>query len=344
MSTINTILIKRRLESSGLTSIPTLSGGELAYSEKNHTLYYGGEFGTLTIAGSGAFVDVLNTQTISGPKTFTGATTVGDLTVSASSTVDFGSNVLTNLAEPVNDTDATTKLYVDNVAGSASTATETLSTEIYNTFVKLTDDRAVDLSGGLTVSGGVNADSVTTTGNVDVGGNLVVTGDLSVLGATTTIETTTTMTSAFSITNSGSGPALAVTQTGATDVAAFYDGDEANVALVIKDGGNVGINTSSPSERLEVDGNFKVSGTISADVGAITSDGSGNLTTFTVNTQYLSVDTEDNSTPAISATGTTSLDSGSITTDGSGNITTSGNITGNGTTTITNFVIDGGSF
>jgi hypothetical protein len=56
MSTINHILIKRRLAGSPLDTIPVLSGGELAFSEKNNTLYYGGETGTLLIGGDGAYV------------------------------------------------------------------------------------------------------------------------------------------------------------------------------------------------------------------------------------------------------------------------------------------------
>lgn len=257
MSTINTILIKRRLESSGLTSIPSLSGGELAYSEKNHTLYYGGEFGTLTIAGSGAYVDVLNTQTISGPKTFTGVTTVGDLTVSASSTVDFGSNILTNLGTPVNDADATTKLYVDTAASGASSSTNALSSHVDTYFVEKVESDAVTLNGGLTVSSGLNADTIDTTGNASVGGNLTITGDLQVLGATTTLETTTTLTSAFSITNSGSETAFTATQTGNQNVAEFYD--DSNIALAVVDGGNVGVGTLTPDEALTVVGNISAS-------------------------------------------------------------------------------------
>jgi len=258
MSTINTILIKRRLESSGLTSIPSLSGGELAYSEKNHTLYYGGEFGTLTIAGSGAYVDVLNTQTISGPKTFTNTTTISGLTVSGSSTLNFGSNVLTNLGTPVNNADATTKLYVDTVASGASSSTNALSSHVDTYFVEKVESDAVTLNGGLTVSSGLDTDTIDTTGNANVGGDLTVTGNLNVLGATTTLETTTTITSAFSITNAGSQTALTVTQTGAQDVAVFTD-SESGTALIVKDGGNVGVGTNTPNSKLTVSGSISAS-------------------------------------------------------------------------------------
>ena len=114
MSQINTILIKRRLGSSPNTSIPSLSGGELAFSEKNNTLYYGGEFGTLAIAGSGAFVSLNGDQTISGNKTLLGTTTLSSITVSPDSLIDFGNNVLTNVAYPSAADHAANKQYVDD--------------------------------------------------------------------------------------------------------------------------------------------------------------------------------------------------------------------------------------
>jgi cytoskeletal protein CcmA (bactofilin family) len=290
MSTINTILIKRRLESSALTTIPTLSGGELAYSEKNHTLYYGGEFGTLTIAGSGAFVDVLNTQTISGPKTFTNTTTISGLTVSGSSTLDFGSNVLTNLGTPANDADATTKLYVDTLASAAATATDTLSSHVDTYFVEKIESDAVVLNGGLTVTNGLSSDTIYTSSNAQVGGNLRVAGNLEVLGDTTVIETTTTTTSSFAITNYGTDTALQVTQVdGTNDVAVFNDA--ATTALIIKGDGNVGIGTATPNEKLTITGNISATGNIYAD-GQFEVNGGGVNTTLFVEDGMVGINTE----------------------------------------------------
>ena len=78
----NTIRIKR---STG-TDVPgTLANAELAFSELSKTLYYGvgtgGAGGTATtveaIGGAGAFATLATAQTISGVKTFTGATVLG---------------------------------------------------------------------------------------------------------------------------------------------------------------------------------------------------------------------------------------------------------------------------
>lgn len=370
----NTILIKRRV--SGAAGAPSaLSGGELAFNEVDSTLYYGSSAGVISIAGDGAFVNRTSDQTILGDKTFLGSTTLSSTTFSSNSDLDFGGNILTNIGTPISATDAATKQYVDEVANSSTTATDDLSAEVYNTFVKLTDDRAVDLSGGLTVSSGISADTVVTTGNADIGGNLTVTGDLVVLGETTTIETTTTMTSAFTVTNAGSGPALTVTQTGATDVAAFYDGDEAHVALIIKDGGNVGIGTDAPNEKLTVVGNISATGTIYSDGGMEISSGGGDTTLFIedgkvgINTEApneaLTVVGSVSATEDIYAvnsvfTGTLDVDggatfgsalsaAGNLTIDGTsslvGAVTLSDNLSGNGTSsTISGFILDGGSF
>jgi trimeric autotransporter adhesin len=105
----------------------------------------------------------------------------------------------------------------------------------------------------------VNSTVVRTTGAQSIAGNKTFTGDttiqgsLSVTGDFTYIDTIVAVTSAMSIVNHGTGPALEVCQAGANTIAHFCD-SESGTALFIKDGGNVGIGTATPSAKLEVAG------------------------------------------------------------------------------------------
>ena len=217
MSTINTLLIKRRLPDSilGAGAPASLSGGELAFNEVDSTLYYGASAGILPIAGPGAFVSRTLAQDVSGQKTFI-ANTIFNNTVSMSSTLDVSSGV--------------------NALSYSITGTEVINSSRVGSFTDL-----------------------------NASGDLTVQGDLKVYGASTVIETTVTAASAFTIESSSATPALTVRQYGATDVAVFYDGDNADTALIVKDGGNVGINTPTPNEKLTVVGNISATGDIYAD-------------------------------------------------------------------------------
>jgi hypothetical protein len=66
------------------------------------------------------------------------------------------------------------------------------------------------------------------------------------------------------VTNDGTGPAIKVTQTGNNSIAEFYD-DANAVALMIANGGSIGIGTAVPQSALDVIGSVKATSSISSD-------------------------------------------------------------------------------
>jgi hypothetical protein len=102
---------------------------------------------------------------------------------------------------------------------------------------------------------------------LDINGSLYAKGtlfasNLVVYGDSVILQTTTCNTEQMIITNAGTGPALVVTQQGQGTqyaIAEFRDLDESNVAMIIADGGNVGIGTRYPFQELDVRGTVIVS-------------------------------------------------------------------------------------
>ena len=119
----------------------------------------------------------------------------------------------------------------------------------------------LDISGNLTVRGNTFLEDLNIN-NLDISGNLTVRGNtfledlninnLTIRGNTTQIDITDMNSEHFSITNNGTGPALTVNQLGSANIANFLQ--NTNSVLLIKDGGNVGINTTTPHYKLEVNG------------------------------------------------------------------------------------------
>ena len=129
----NTIRIKRRA-TGGQPGAPTsLFAGELAFNESDSTLYIGvgvgGLNGTATsipaIAGAGAYVSLVGTQTVSGDKTFSGAVNLGaSATANTPATSDSSTAVATTAyvkAQNYLTGNQTTTLSGD-VSGSGTTA------------------------------------------------------------------------------------------------------------------------------------------------------------------------------------------------------------------------------
>jgi hypothetical protein len=150
----------------------------------------------------------------------------------------------------------------------------------------------------------VDATVVRTTGAQSIGGNKTFTGDttiqgnLSVTGDFTFIDTIVSVTSAISITNHGTGPALEVNQTGVNDIINIKD--DGTSVFYIKDGGNVGIGTTSPAQKLHVgSGHLQLDDTYKIQWGGTNaridgSNASDYLRFFTNDTERVRIDSSGN--------------------------------------------------
>jgi hypothetical protein len=118
--------------------------------------------------------------------------------------------------------------------------------------------------------------------HLDVFGSVHATGtvfasNLTIYGSSIIIDATTSNSEQVVIRNEGTGPALSVSQFGETPVAVFYD--ESNLSFIIADGGYVGINTPSPAQPLDVNGNATIAGNLGIGIAnpTATLDILGNL-------------------------------------------------------------------
>ena len=118
-------------------------------------------------------------------------------------------------------------------------------------------------------------------GNVLIRSNLKVKGDIFIDGVFSNIQTHIAVTDQLRIVNEGTGPAVIVHQTGIQDIAHFMDDDQ--FALVIKNAGNVGIGTDTPSHKLQVEGDIKLTGNLYKNNELFTTD---DLTEGSVNLYY----------------------------------------------------------
>lgn len=91
--------------------------------------------------------------------------------------------------------------------------------------------------------------------NVYVGDTLFA-SNLHIYDKLTAIQETITNSERLYVENAGTGPGLTVIQRGAVNIAEFYD--DSNIALAIKDGGNVGIGTLLPQRTLHVKGQMLI--------------------------------------------------------------------------------------
>lgn len=83
-------------------------------------------------------------------------------------------------------------------------------------------------------------------------GDVRIEGSLTTNGETTIINTNVNNTERLTITNDGTGPAIIINQKGSQPIADFQD--DGTSVFYIQDGGNVGIGTDSPDNKLTISG------------------------------------------------------------------------------------------
>ena len=98
-------------------------------------------------------------------------------------------------------------------------------------------------------------------GNATFAGDVNIQGDLTVNGTYTQIDTDVSTTEQWLVTNDGTGPAAIINQIGAQDIIDIQD--DGTSVFYIEDGGNVGIGTTDPGVKLQVNGNIRAVGTTS---------------------------------------------------------------------------------
>ena len=200
----NAIRIKKRAAGGAAGAPSALRSSELAFNEQDLTLYYGyGDDGganatsILAIAGTGAYVSLSTTQTISGDKTFTGSVDLTGATATAATQVP-----------GTNNTTIATTAFVTNAITNAGGYVDPLTT----------DGDIVIRSGGSTVRLGIGSTGqvLTVVGGIPAwqdtanAGSLSIAADGAFSGSVDLDTQTLSIIGGTGLTTSGSAQAITV--------------------------------------------------------------------------------------------------------------------------------------
>jgi len=309
----NILRIKRRAGGGAAGAPSSLKNAELAFNEADNILYYGygddgsGNANTIpAIAGVGAFVSLSTDQTITGNKTFNGATIV---------------------ATPTANGHASTKLYVDQQISNVNNTISNVATSFTVAGDSGSNQTITTGSDTLTISGGTGLTSVagaTDTITLNLDNTAVTAGSY---GAANTVAT-------FTVDAQGRLTAAGNTtiNINAGQITGFTEDAQDAAAALLTNGTHSGISASYD------DANSKVNLTVTAQSFTAAADGGSNQTitagdTFTISggTGLTSAATTDTITLNLDNTAVTAGSYGAantvatFTVDAQGRLTAAGN-------------------
>ena len=276
----NTIRIKRR--ATGDSGAPSsLKNAELAFNEVDNVLYYGtgtdinGDANTvISIGGTGAFVDISSTQTVSGSKTFSGSVSLGSsATASTKSQSDNSTSVATTayVDTAIAGVGGTLTVGADNgVADGVVVGTDTLTfagdTGITTTVSS--NQISIDLDDTTVTAASYGSASAVATFTVDGQGRLTAASDTNIAIATSAVTGLQEY-----VEDTASAMITGATHSG---IAATYDDTAGTLALNVDDFTLTLAGDLTGSATVTNLGNATLTATIAANSVALGTDTTGN--------------------------------------------------------------------
>ena len=286
----NTIRIKRR-SSAGAVGAPTsLENAELAYNEADDVLYYGkgtnGAGGTATsvvaIAGTGAYVGISGTQTITGNKTFSGTLDLGSSAIATTKTAGNNSTAVATTAYV--DGAVTAATYTFTLAGDtgtsqtiddAETVTVTGGTGL-SSVASATNTITVNLDNTAVTAGSYGSASAIPTFTVDAQGRLTAAGTASI-----STSFTVDADSGDNLTISGGDTFVIVGGTGLTSTASATDTLTLDLDNTAVTGGSYGSASSVGTFTVDAQGRLTAAASTAIEIALGTNTSGSYVATIT---------------------------------------------------------------
>src|SRR5210317_1409422 len=309
----NTIRIKRR--ATGLGGAPSvLKNAELAFNEVDNVLYYGtgtdlnGDANTvISIGGTGAFVGLAGTQTISGGKTFTGTVALGSSATAATKTQGDGS------------TSVATTSYVDTAVGAVATSFDiTGDSGTAQTVTSGTD--TVTIAGGTAISTVAGATDTITVSVDDF--TVTLAGDLSGSATITNLAdatlTATIVANSVALGTDTTGNYMEDVSAG-TGISVSHTPGEGSTATITNTGVVQVAGTAGEIEVSGATGNVTIGLPDDVTIGndlVVSGDLTVNGTTTTISSTTINVDDKNIELGAVDTPTDTTADGGGLTLKG----------------------------